>query len=39
MLGIGVPTRLDMIKELEKGALDRMSGFVDYSFYETLHEE
>ena len=27
-----------MIKELEKGALDRMSGFVDYSFYETLHE-
>ena len=27
-----------MIKELEKGALDRMSGFVDYSFYETLRE-
>ena len=28
-----------MIKELEKGALDRMSGVVDYSFYEALHEE
>lgn len=28
-----------MIKELEKGALDRMSGLVDYSFYEALHEE
>lgn len=27
-----------MIKELEKGALDRISGFVDYSFYENLHE-
>lgn len=27
-----------MIKELEVGALDRMSGFVDYSFYEALHE-
>lgn len=27
-----------MIKELEKGALDSMRGFVDYSFYETLHE-
>ena len=25
------------IKELEKGALDRMSGLVDYSFYEALH--
>lgn len=25
-----------MIKELEKGALDRMSGLVDYSFYEAL---
>ena len=25
-----------MIKELEKGALDNMRGFVDYSFYETL---
>ncbi len=28
-----------MIKELENGVLDRMSGFVDYSFYETLQEE
>ncbi len=28
-----------MIKELEQGALDRMSGLVDYSFYEALHEE
>lgn len=28
-----------MIKELEKGALNRISGLVDYSFYETLHEE
>lgn len=28
-----------MIKELEKGALDRMSGLVDYSFYETLRGE
>lgn len=28
-----------MIKELENGALDRISGFVDYSFYETLQEE
>lgn len=25
-----------MIKELEDGALDKISGFVDYSFYETL---
>lgn len=28
-----------MVKELERGALERMSGFVDYSFYEALHEE
>ena len=27
-----------MVKELEKGALDKMSGLVDYSFYESLHE-
>ena len=27
-----------MIKEMEKGALDKMSGIVDYSFYEALHE-
>lgn len=27
-----------MLKELEAGALDKMSGFVDYSFYESLHE-
>ena len=27
-----------MIKELEEGALNTMSGLVDYSFYETLHE-
>ena len=27
-----------MVKELEKGALDNMSGLVDYSFYESLHE-
>lgn len=27
-----------MIKELEKGALDKISGLVDYSFYETLRE-
>ncbi len=27
-----------MIKELEKGALDRMSGLVDYSCYEALRE-
>lgn len=26
-----------MIKELETGALDKMSGFVDYSFYDALH--
>ncbi len=26
-----------MIKELEKGALDIISGLVDYSFYENLH--
>ena len=26
-----------MVKELEKGALDEMHGFVDYSFYEALH--
>lgn len=26
-----------MVKELEKGALDRISGVVDYSFYEALH--
>lgn len=26
-----------MVKELEKGALDKMSGLVDYSFYESLH--
>lgn len=25
-----------MVKELKPGALDRMSGFVDYSFYEAL---
>jgi predicted N-acetyltransferase YhbS len=25
-----------MIKELEEGALDRMKGLVDYSFYEVL---
>ena len=25
-----------MIKELEEGALDKINGFVDYSFYETL---
>jgi len=28
-----------MVKELEEGALDRISGVVDYSFYETLREE
>ena len=28
-----------MVRELEQGALDRMSGLVDYSFYETLREE
>lgn len=27
-----------MVKELEKGALDKMNGQVDYSFYESLHE-
>lgn len=27
-----------MIKELVEGALDNMSGLVDYSFYEALHE-
>lgn len=27
-----------MVKELEKGGLDRISGFVDYSFYDTLCE-
>lgn len=26
-----------MVKELEVGALENMSGYVDYSFYETLH--
>ena len=26
-----------MVKELEKGTLDKMSGLVDYSFYESLH--
>ena len=28
-----------MIKELEAGALDKINGFVDYSFYEVLREE
>ena len=27
-----------MVKELVEGALDNMSGSVDYSFYEALHE-
>ena len=27
-----------MIKELENGAVDKMRGLVDYSFYEALHE-
>ena len=27
-----------MVKELEQGALDKMSGLVDYSFYESLQE-
>lgn len=27
-----------MIKELESGALDKISGLVDFSFYETLRE-
>lgn len=26
-----------MVKELENGALEKMSGLVDYSFYEALH--
>lgn len=26
-----------MVKELEEGALDRISGLVDYSFYSALH--
>lgn len=26
-----------MVKELEKGALDKMHGLVDYSFYDALH--
>ena len=26
-----------MVKELEAGALENMSGYVDYSFYEALH--
>ena len=26
-----------MVKELEVGTLEKMSGYVDYSFYETLH--
>ena len=28
-----------MIKELVEGALDNMSGYVDYSFYDVLREE
>ena len=28
-----------MVKELEEGTLDKMSGLVDYSFYKTLQEE
>lgn len=28
-----------MVKELEAGALDEISGLVDYSFYKTLSEE
>lgn len=28
-----------MVKELEPGALDQISGLVDYSYYETLCEE
>lgn len=28
-----------MIKELEEGALEHISGIVDYSFYETLCED
>lgn len=27
-----------MVKELESGALDKISGLVDYSYYETLRE-
>lgn len=26
-----------MVKELKQGTLDKMNGFVDYSFYEALH--
>lgn len=28
-----------MVKELEKGATDKIRGIVDYSFYDTLREE
>lgn len=28
-----------MVKELEAGALDKISGLVDYAFYETLRKE
>ncbi len=28
-----------MIKELETGALESIKGFVDYAFYDALHEE
>ncbi len=28
-----------MVKELAEGALDNMSGIVDYSFYDTLGKE
>ena len=34
-LGLPHPECL-MVKELVPGALDKMHGFVDYSFYETL---
>ena len=27
-----------MVKELEPYALDKISGLVDYSYYDTLHE-
>lgn len=27
-----------MVKELDEGALEKISGYVDYSFYEALHE-
>lgn len=27
-----------LVRQLIEGALDNMSGWVDYSFYETLHE-